>query len=312
MVMSTYLITQATGRQSQWVITHLLETGASIHAVVRNPEKELPPILKRPGVVVFQGESDNLESISRAAQGCTGVFLNTFPIPDLEIQQAKTVVKACKDADVKSIVVSTTFQAGIQGLWDDDWTRDSGLYDYFASKAKVENVVRSAGFEAYTILRPAFIHFDYLLPYVYRHYPDLPATGQLLHAYDDNTKMFHIDASDIGRYAAKALENPSDFHGQEIHLANEGLTIEQTRAILAKVSGREIRTRKRTPAAIEEAKKTVPGQRFQIWSNGKDLSAFDSNATEVSTKFGIPFTSLELALQREKDQLMECLAASTS
>jgi hypothetical protein len=51
------------------------------------------------------------------------------------------------------------------------------------------------------------------------------------------------------------------------------------------------------------------GQRFQLWANVKDFSFVVEAAEEVEKKFGIPFNSLETALQREKDALLECLPA---
>ncbi|KAH6888441.1 NmrA family protein [Thelonectria olida] len=306
--MATYLITQATGKQSQWTITHLLAAGAKIHAVVRNPQS-IPPVLKDPAVTVFKGESKNFEEILQAAKGCKGVFLNTFPIPGLEAQQAKAVVDACKEAGVESIVASTTMCTGNKSLWDDALIDEYDLRGYYTSKSAVEDTVREAGFKAYTILRPGFIHFDYLVPNAYGNFPRLPTHKELDHAFDDGARMPHTDAHDIGKYAAAALQDPAKFGGQELALAKENLTVEEVRDILVKVSGRDVRVRKRTPEEIEAAKATVVGQRFQLWASGKDFSSVVAAAEEVQAKFGIPFNSLETALQREKAALLECLPA---
>ncbi|KAF5962965.1 nitrogen metabolite repression protein nmrA [Fusarium bulbicola] len=81
--MSVYLVTQATGQQSQWVIKHLLGAGHKIHVVVRNIEK-MPALLSDPNITLFQGESKNLHDIFGAAQGCEAAFLNTVSFPGLE------------------------------------------------------------------------------------------------------------------------------------------------------------------------------------------------------------------------------------
>ncbi|KAI0129741.1 NmrA family protein [Xylariales sp. AK1849] len=307
--MATYLVTQATGHQSQWTITRLLAAGAKVHAVVRDPQR-IPTILQEPGVTVFTGASTDFEEVLRAAQGCKGVFLNTYPIPGLERQQAKTVVDACKKAGVKTVVLSTSFCTGRKAIWDDPVTEECQLRDYYVSKAEAEDVVRGAGFEAYTILRPAFCHFDYLLPNALGNFPKLSTNGELDHAFNDGARMPHTDAHDVGKYAAAALQNPAKFGGQEIDLCNENLTIEEVRDILVRVSGRDVRVRKRTKEEVEEAK-DVTAQRFQLWANAKDFSAIVAAAREVQVKFGMPFTSLELALQREKDRLLECLPVRT-
>ncbi|KAK7222922.1 hypothetical protein V2G26_010925 [Clonostachys chloroleuca] len=306
--MSTYLVTQATGRQSQWTIRHLLAAGAIVHAVVRNPEK-LPAILNEANVTVFKGESTDSEAVFKAAQGCKGAFLNTFPYPPgIEAQQATTVVEACKKAGVEIIVASTTFNTGDKALWDNTVTKEIGLHGYYQSKALVEDIVRGAGFQAYTILRPSFIHFDYLLPSVYMNYPTLPVDGILLHSLDDEVPIAHTDACDIGKYAAAALQDPEKFGGEEIDLANEFLTPVEAAEILKRVSGKDIQARKRTELEMEEASNTVGLHKFHAWINTRDLKHGPERTKAVQAEFGIPFNSLESAFQREKAALLECLA----
>ncbi|KAF2972198.1 hypothetical protein GQX73_g1500 [Xylaria multiplex] len=300
--MVTYLVTQATGHQSQWTIKHLLAAGQKVHAIVRDPAK-IPEVLERPGVTVFKGESVNFDDVFRAAQGCEAVYLNTFPIPGLEAQQAKTIVEASKKAGLKSVVASTTMSTGYKDMWDDDVTKECHLHDYFLSKAAVEDIVRGAGFEAWTILRPGVIHFDYFLPSCAYNFPRLATHGELDHFFNDGVRMPQTDANDVGIYAAAALQDPAKFGGQEIELSSENLTIEEVRDILAKVSGRNVRTRRHTSEDTP-----IPGQLFQLWVNSKDLTRVVAAAQEAQAKFGIPFTPLEEAFKREKSRLLETLA----
>ncbi|KAJ9155893.1 NmrA family protein [Coniochaeta hoffmannii] len=304
--MTTYLITQASGQQSRWAITHLLAAGAKIHAVVRNLEKA-PQILKSQGITLFQGESTDFDAVFRAAQGCEGAFLNTFPIPGLEAQQAKTIVAACKKAGIENLVAATTFATDNKALWDDALTEECGLGDYFRSKAEVEDIVRTAGFKAYTIVRPAFIHFDYLLPASVLNWPELSTRGELAHAYEAGATMPHTDGNDVGAYVAAALQDPAKYGGREIGLGNEPLTVEEIRNILARVSGRDVRVRKRSPEEVEALKPTFFSQRFQLWANTRDLAATVAGAREVQDKFGIPFTPFEKALGRDRAALLESL-----
>lgn len=306
--MATYLVTQATGQQSRWVISHLLAAGAKVHAVVRDLQK-VPPILQSPGVTLFQGESKNFEDILQAAQGCKGVFLNTVPFPGLEALQAKTVVEACQKAGVETIVVATTHGTANKAMWDDDASKAIHLDQYYSSKATVEDIVRSGGFQAYTILRPAVIHHDFYLPGVHENFPRLPTRGDLDHLLEDGVKVPYTDASDIGKYAAAALQDPAKFGGQEIDLGNELLTIEEVRDILIRVSGRQVRAIKRTPKEVEEMGISVFGQAFHLMANIKDLTWTTSLAKENQEKYGILFTSVEAALQRDRVLLLECLPA---
>ncbi|KAH0426080.1 NmrA-like family protein [Colletotrichum camelliae] len=304
--MSTHLITQATGQQSRWVITHLLAAGAKIHAVVRDLQK-VPPTLQNPNITLFQGESKNFDDIYRAAQGCKGVFLNTVPFPGLEALQAKTVVDACRKAGVESIVAATTHGTANTAMWDDEATKKIQLHDYFSSKAAVEEIVRGGGFEAYTILRPAVIHHDFFVPGAYGNFPRLPTHGVLDHLLEDGARVPYTDASDVGMFAAAALRDPVKFGGQGIDLGNEVLTIEEVRDILVRVSGREVDVAKRTAEEVEAMGISVFGQRFHLMANITDLSWTTASAREVEGKFGIPLTSVETALQRDRALLLECL-----
>jgi len=304
--MATYLVTQATGQQSRWVITYLLAAGAKVHAVVRDLQK-VPPILQDPSVTLFQGESKSFEDVLRAARGCKGVFLNTVPFPGLETLQAKTVVEACRKAGVESIVATTTHGTSYKAMWDDDATKEIQLYQYFSSKATVEEIVRAGEFQAYTILRPSLIHYDFFLPGALSNCPRLPTHGELDHLFDEGVRVPYTDANDIGKYAAAALQNPAKFGGQEIDLGNELLTIQEVRDILTKVSGREVRAIKRTPKEVEEMGIGVFGQKFQLFGNIKDFSWTTRVAAEVQEKFGIPLTSFEEALQRDRVLLLDCL-----
>jgi uncharacterized protein YbjT (DUF2867 family) len=303
--MSSYLVTQATGHQSQWTIEHLLAGGTKIHALVRDSQK-IPEVLKGPGITIFDRNNDNPEAIFKAAQGCKGVFLNTYPAATVsEHQQAEVVLEACKKAGVEIVVASTSFYTGDKNMWDDAMSQKL-VGQYYQSKTEVEEAVRGAGLKTYTILRPAFIHHDYTLPYAHGNFPELPKSGTLAHAYNDGARMLHIDEHDIGKYAAAALLDPVKFGGQEIDLANECLTIEEVRDILVRVSRRNIKLKKLTPEEIEVANRSVFFVKFQLWANVKSQS---SSAKATAEKFGIPFTSLEAYLQKEKTKLLECLPA---
>ncbi|KAI1126524.1 NmrA family protein [Nemania abortiva] len=300
--MSTYLITQATGQQGQWTIRHLLAAGAKVHALVRDPSK-VPELLKSLGVTIFKGESANFDDVFRAAQGCKAVYMNTFPIPGLEVQQAKTITEASKKAGLKTIVACTTMGTGNRAIWDDAVTEECHLLEYYRSKAAVEDIVHNAGFEAWTILRPAFLHVDYMLPNCYGNFPRLATHGELDHPFKEGARMVQTDASDVGKYAAAALQDPANFAGEAIELGSENLTIEEIRDALVRVSGRSVGLKKLTPGDGEP----VAGQLFLMWANYKDFGPIVAAAKEAQAKFGIPFTSLEEALQRDRAGLLECL-----
>jgi uncharacterized protein YbjT (DUF2867 family) len=308
--MATYLVTQATGSQSQWVITYLLAAGAKVHAVVRNPDKDLPAVLKKPGVTIFKGDSTDFDSIFKAAQGCKGVFLNTFPIPGIEEKQAQTIAAASKKAGVESVVAATTFATGDKSKWDTDVVKEGPIHAYYSSKAAVEAVVREAGFKAYTILRPGFIAFNYFNPHVQGNYPLLPTTGVIYHGYEDSARMPQTDGADIGSVGAAALLDPAKYNGHEIELLSENPTIAEVRDIINRVSGKNIKLHKWTPEEIEEQKKTPI---FIYWfnhlCNNNDFDDLVQRGRESQAKLGFSITSLEDALTRDKAELLASLPA---
>ena len=305
--MSTYLVTQATGDQSQWTIEFLLAAGAKVHALVRDPTK-LPDLLKRPGVTVFDRENNSPPAIFKAAKGCKGVFLNTFPsFVDVESegQQARTVLEECKKAGVETVVASTSFYTGDRAKWANDESYPL-VGSYYESKYKVEEAVRAANFHSYTILRPAVIQHDYTVPHTTHNFPDLPKTGTLTHTLNDGVGLLHVDERDIGKYAAAALLDPIKFGGQEIEMANELLTMEDVRDIMVKVTGKDVKVKKWTEEETNGALLSVFIARFELWAN---IHPQKSTAAATAEKFGIAFTSLEEYFEREKTKILASLPA---
>lgn len=305
--MSTYLITQATGGQSQAVIKQLLATGAKVHAVVRDPSKTLPPILQDPAVTIFKGNSENQNEIYEAAKGCKGVFLNTFPIPGLETQQAQSVVNAAKAAGIESIVASTTFFASDPSVWDDDVTKSAGLHGYFASKAAVEKIVRAGNFASHTFVRPGFIHHDYLAGHTEGNWTTLTTRAELDHDYEEGTRIPHTMLGDLARFVVAALLDPAKFNGAGIELLAENLTVEEAAATLSKVAGREVKAKKRSDEEREALRGKLFVQGFHVWANEKDFSEKMRAAKDDADKYGIQFTTLEDALMEDRELLVAAL-----
>ncbi|KAI1173286.1 NmrA family protein [Nemania sp. FL0916] len=309
--MATYFVSQATGHQSLATITHLLKTGAKIHALVRSLEKaKTIPILHDTGVTLFEGESVDPDAVYKAAQGCQGVFLNTVPIPGLEIPQARTIIEESQKAGIKSIVTSTVFCTGTPNFWDDDATKsikvtdEVSLYDYFRSKQDVENLVRIAGFENWTVLRPGVIHIAYMMPHVMANFPKLHHNAELNHFCEPDARIAQTDCDDIGKYAAAAFQNPAKFSSESIELVSENMTQKEVTQTLARVTGRKVVSKQ---YGVEEYDPNVFGAAFHLWSNIRDFTEVMKKAEAAQAKFGIPFTSLEDALTRDREQVLECI-----
>ncbi|RYP43340.1 hypothetical protein DL768_009974 [Monosporascus sp. mg162] len=291
----------ATGHQGGAAARFLLEAGAKVHALTRNPLSESARQLEDQGASIFKiRDFGDLDAIREAAKGCKGIFLNLWPGPD-EGNYARGIVQTCKEAGIEIVVASTAFLAGNPEKWEHE--ADPALLGYYTSKAAVEKAVRDSGLR-YTILRPSYIHYNYIAPWCSLVYPEFVETGVFTHAFEKGAKMPHIDGSDIGKLAASALLDPDRFGGEEIDLGFENLTADEVCAILSRVAGRDIKARRRTPE--EEAQNKTMFQMFQLWANRVDLS-IDGEA--LQRKYNIRLTPLEEYMQREKDRFLAGLPA---
>ncbi|PGH19053.1 hypothetical protein AJ79_00087 [Helicocarpus griseus UAMH5409] len=340
--MPTYLITLATGQQARHTISALLsaDPSAKIHAVVRNPTNPAALSLAAAGAKLFTGNLDDTAVFREAAQGCTGVFLNLLPVTndssnphaqtvntDSERERATNILRACREAGVKFVVASTAVYVDDRSKWDVEGVRGMGLgmYEYYASKAGMEEAVKNAGLEGgWMILRPGWLMSNYLMPAAEYVYPELKDRGEVVHSYEEGMGFVHTDERDVGRYAAMALLEPERFRGREIDLGGEWLGIEEAVGAMGRVAGREVRVRKRTE---EEEKGAFEGGRvaypFEVWANwmgdrvheeegegegGKKGRAGD-RARREAEGLGIRLTGLEEYLKREREVLMNSLPA---
>ncbi|TLD34220.1 hypothetical protein PspLS_00166 [Pyricularia sp. CBS 133598] len=303
--MSTFLVIQATGGQSQWVINHLLKSGAKVHALVRDVNKPLPAILKAEGVTLFQGEAVNADAVYAAAKGTSGVFLNTF-MSATEIQQAESVIEGARRAGVETIVASTAIGSGDKTILESEYTKNIGLHPYFVNKNGIEEAVKNGGFKNWTILHPAYIHFDIFTPKNAINFPRMPQ-GILDHVLEAGRKIAHTDASDIGRYAAAALTEPTKFNGEVVELGL-AMDCDEMAADLTKVSGKNVKPVRYTFGEAKEAGVFQYGMAFQLLANGFDFSDLVGTGLRNQEKYGIDLTTFEESMVRDKEELMSTLS----
>lgn len=135
----TILITGATGTIGRRVVAQLVQQGASVRALVRNPAKaDLPA-----GVDVVQGDLLDADAVRHALDGVSTLFLLTAVVPD-EFTQALMTLNLAKEAGVERVVYLSVIHS----------ERYLNV-PHFAAKFGVERMLESMGFAA-TILRPAY------------------------------------------------------------------------------------------------------------------------------------------------------------
>ena len=135
----TILITGASGTIGRQVVQHLVDRGAAVRALVRDPSKVAFPA----GVEVVQGDLLDVQATRRALAGVSTLFLLNGVVPD-EFTQALVTLNLAREAGIARVVYLSVIHS------------DKYLnVPHFAGKFGVERMLEQMGFGA-TILRPAY------------------------------------------------------------------------------------------------------------------------------------------------------------
>ncbi|HEY2020690.1 SDR family oxidoreductase [Paraburkholderia sp.] len=135
----TILVTGSTGRVGRHVVDQLVNRGADVRVLVRDPSKASFPA----NVSVVQGEMLDIESLRSAFAGVSTLFLLNAVAAD-EYTQALIVLNIARDAGVKRVVYLSVMNA-------DRFVN----VPHFAVKSGAEQMLKAMDFSA-TILRPAY------------------------------------------------------------------------------------------------------------------------------------------------------------
>ncbi|SDC72819.1 Uncharacterized conserved protein YbjT, contains NAD(P)-binding and DUF2867 domains [Massilia sp. PDC64] len=183
----TILVTGATGNVGRHVVDQLVQRGAPVRALVRNPAKADFPA----GVDVHQGDLLDVDALRRAFDGVSTLFLLNAVVPD-EFTQALVTLNVAREAGVQRVVYLSVIHSDVYVN-----------VPHFAGKFGVERMIEQMGFAA-TILRPAyFIDNDVTIKDVvlgYGVYP-MPVGGK---------GLAMVDARDIAEVAAIELVRRHD------------------------------------------------------------------------------------------------------
>jgi uncharacterized protein YbjT (DUF2867 family) len=178
----TILVTGATGTIGRHVVDHLVQRGADVRALVRDPAKASLP----EGVAVAQGDMLDVESLRNAFTGVSTLFLLNAVAVD-EFTQALIVLNVAREAGIKRVVYLSVIHSDVYVN-----------VPHFAGKFGVERMIEAMGFEA-TILRPAYFMSNELTikDVVLQHgvYP-MPIGGK---------GLAMVDGRDLGEIAAIEL-----------------------------------------------------------------------------------------------------------
>jgi uncharacterized protein YbjT (DUF2867 family) len=295
MAMERVLVTGATGKQGGAAARRLLSEGYPVRFLTREPGGNSARRLIAAGAQAAKGDYEDRVSVRAALQGVTFVFAVQLPGPH-ERNHAALLVEEARRSGVLHYIQTSAAAVSRRAAfprWDTGYWYD----DYWRAKWDIEEMVRRAGFERFTVLRPAFLMENFLWPAVARMFPDLPR-GELATAMGRDTVVDLISAEDVGAFAAAALRAPERFSGQSIDLAATAATIDQIGATLSKALGRQIRVVELSPEQAIARGQSRGWVRGQEWTNEVGYNV----DIESATQYGVPLTSLSAWAAAHRDR----------
>jgi uncharacterized protein YbjT (DUF2867 family) len=224
-------VTGATGRQGGAVIRHLLDRGAEVRALTRNPETPRAQDLAARGVSTVQGDMDDAESLRRAMTAVYGVY----SVQDFwtvgarrEVHQGKNVADAAAAAGIEHLVFSSVGGA-----------ERSSRIEHWDSKWEIEQHIRKLRLPA-TMIRPASFMENYYIPAVEKGL----LKGRLIDPVRPDKRYQTIATDDIGKFVALAFARPEEFIGIALEIAGSELTNRQAAEVFGRVLGHPVKFRR--------------------------------------------------------------------
>lgn len=271
----TIAVIGATGSQGKAVVNALIKEGTfKVRAVSRNPDN-----YSGKADEVVKADLTDISSLTEAFRGSHGVFVVTnFWEGADEVAQGKTAIQAAKDAGVNHFIWSTL--PNVERI-------SNGKFDvpHFTGKAKVDELVKDAGFENYTFVQAPF-YFQNLSGMMGAQPQQNGTIGWTL-PIDPTKKVIHMaDINDLGKVVAGAFLNPGKTgNGTYLSLATE---LNSFNDILAayKANGREYSFTQ------------VPGDVFSTFFEGAKEIAEMMGYFEAHTYMG-PGSQTQIELAKE-------------
>lgn len=268
------LVTGATGQQGGAVAKELLKKGFAVKAMTRKPESENAKALASLGAEIIYGDLNDAASLESALKGVWGTFAvqNTWEAGvEAEEEQGKRFAEAAKKAGVQHYVYTSVGSAH----------KNTGI-PHFDNKWRVEEKVRSLGFDSYVIIRPVFFMENFASPWF------KPAIdgGTLAVAIKPDTKLQMISVEDIGKYGAWAFDKAEELNGRDIDVAGDELTMPEVADLISKTAGRQINF---VSPPIEEVRKF--SEDFALMLEWFDAVGYSADIKGTAQECGIKHVS---------------------
>jgi uncharacterized protein YbjT (DUF2867 family) len=208
----------ATGQQGGAVV-RALQAGNQfkVRALTRNPAKH-----RELADEVIQADLNRPETLAAAFEGAHGVFLvtNFREEGSDEVEQATAAVSAAKDAGVKHFVWSSL--PDVEAI-------SGGKFHvpHFTGKAKVDRIVKEAGFTNHTFVIAPFYYQNLIGVLAPQKQTDGSASWAL--PLDPTVRSIHVgDITELGDIVAGAFAHPDQAgHGEYLPLVGDFMSFNE-------------------------------------------------------------------------------------
>ena len=207
----TIVVIGATGSQGKGIVNTLVNEGSfNVRAITRDPEK----YTGKANEAVYADLKD-LQSLKDAFTNAYGVFVVTnFWEGADEITQGKNAIEAAKATSVQHFIWSTLPDVEII-------SKTTFEVPHFTGKAKVDDLVKSAGFKYTTFVQPPFYYQNFVG--MLGPQPKQDGTTGWTLPIDPSKKAIHMsDINDLGKVVAGAFLRPEKAgNGNYLSLATD-------------------------------------------------------------------------------------------
>lgn len=207
----TIVVIGATGSQGKGVVNALVNDGSfNVRAITRNPEKYSGKTHE-----AVYADLNDLQSLKNAFKNAYGVFVVTnFWEGSDEIAQGQNAIEAAKATEVRHFIWSTLPNVEVI-------SKAAFEVPHFTDKAKVDDLVKSAGFTYSTFVQPPF-YFQNLVGMLGPQPKQDGTTGWTL-PIDPTKKAIHMsDINDLGKVVTGAFLQPEKVgNGSYLALATD-------------------------------------------------------------------------------------------
>jgi len=245
----------ATGAQGGSLAHSILNDPKSefkVRAITRNPTSDKAKALAKAGAEVVGADLDDLDSLKKAFKGAYGVYgvTNYWELfsPEKEINQAKNIAKAAKEAGVEHVIWSSFEDTRDRIPLDDDRMPTlMGYYKvpHFDSKGEANKIFANLGVPT-TYMFTSFYWDNFIY---FGMGPKRGEDGILAFTLPMGDKRLSgIAAEDIGKCAYGIFKKGKELIGKTIGIAGEHLTGSEMAEAFTKALGQKVKYNAVPPA----------------------------------------------------------------